>query len=149
MKDIKKRNLITKQIINAKYRTDAKKWLGLPPHPINDYHVDKLVIQVALIEDPQSEIIDFERCDLGTKYKVQKDSKGLYIKKKGTSEYLEHNERFGPVYYALQTCCQNEQCTSGLSNLKKCSQCKGRRYCSKECQVLDWTVHKNYCFFCK
>jgi len=28
---------------------------------------------------------------------------------------------------------------------KKCGKCFTRRYCSKECQKVDWTIHKKYC----
>jgi hypothetical protein len=27
----------------------------------------------------------------------------------------------------------------------KCSKCSSRRYCSRECQLLDWKDHKKYC----
>ena len=29
--------------------------------------------------------------------------------------------------------------------VKTCAQCKTMRYCSKECQVRDWTTHKEDC----
>jgi hypothetical protein len=29
--------------------------------------------------------------------------------------------------------------------LKKCSRCKMARYCSTECQGLDWKKHKPFC----
>lgn len=32
-----------------------------------------------------------------------------------------------------------------LSKTSKCSQCKSVAYCSKECQKLDWPVHKAAC----
>lgn len=31
-------------------------------------------------------------------------------------------------------------------NFKKCTRCKLRRYCSKDCQTCDWNFHKNECF---
>lgn len=33
----------------------------------------------------------------------------------------------------------------GKGNAKKCSKCLLTRYCSRECQVRDWNVHKCYC----
>jgi len=31
------------------------------------------------------------------------------------------------------------------SALMECSRCEGAQYCSKECQVVDWPRHKEYC----
>jgi hypothetical protein len=42
----------------------------------------------------------------------------------------------------LQTTCNN--CTSE-TNLKTCVKCKFVKYCSKECQINDWTEHKKVC----
>lgn len=30
-------------------------------------------------------------------------------------------------------------------HLRECSRCRGIRYCSKECQAADWSVHKQAC----
>ncbi|KAA1476070.1 hypothetical protein DENSPDRAFT_842959 [Dentipellis sp. KUC8613] len=34
---------------------------------------------------------------------------------------------------------------SGRADLRQCSGCKSRRYCSKECQRKAWPAHKNGC----
>ncbi|CAE8614457.1 unnamed protein product [Polarella glacialis] len=31
------------------------------------------------------------------------------------------------------------------TQLKSCSVCKGAKYCSKQCQVADWKIHKKHC----
>ena len=30
-------------------------------------------------------------------------------------------------------------------HLRECSRCHGIRYCSKDCQAADWSVHKPAC----
>ncbi|KAK0484892.1 hypothetical protein IW261DRAFT_865427 [Armillaria novae-zelandiae] len=39
-------------------------------------------------------------------------------------------------------CNKNE---SDASNIKQCSSCKARMYCSRECQLADWPTHKSEC----
>lgn len=29
--------------------------------------------------------------------------------------------------------------------ISACSHCTGRRYCSKECQLMDWPIHQKWC----
>ena len=46
--------------------------------------------------------------------------------------------------------CWNPQCsipdrTVERSKAKYCSRCRSVTYCSRECQVADWTEHKPYC----
>lgn len=37
-----------------------------------------------------------------------------------------------------------EKCHS-TENLRECSKCHHAAYCSRECQVADWSTHKNLC----
>jgi len=30
--------------------------------------------------------------------------------------------------------------------MKRCTRCKNRWFCSRECQVLDWKTHRDHCF---
>lgn len=39
----------------------------------------------------------------------------------------------------------NGICVCGKPAEKVCGRCKERRYCSRECQVSDWDVHKTDC----
>jgi hypothetical protein len=45
-----------------------------------------------------------------------------------------------PIY----TCC-NPNCNEMSNTMKKCQQCKKARYCSRECQKADWSVHRMRC----
>ncbi len=36
-------------------------------------------------------------------------------------------------------------CNISAPNLKKCGRCKDIYYCSRECQVVNWTKHKPNC----
>ncbi|KAK0236398.1 hypothetical protein EDD85DRAFT_840489 [Armillaria nabsnona] len=47
-----------------------------------------------------------------------------------------HREKFCAV------CNKNE---SDAPNIKQCSSCKARMYCSRECQLSDWPTHKSEC----
>lgn len=45
-----------------------------------------------------------------------------------------------------------EVCEKNGVKLKVCSKCKSVRYCSEECQLLDWEHHRDICKpsnFCK
>ena len=43
--------------------------------------------------------------------------------------------------------CRRDKCTSTVnSKFKKCGNCKQARYCSRECQVADWSDHKTTCY---
>lgn len=37
--------------------------------------------------------------------------------------------------------CRNKDST----NMSKCSKCKTAKYCSKRCQLMDWSEHKKWC----
>ncbi|EGN92295.1 hypothetical protein SERLA73DRAFT_191328 [Serpula lacrymans var. lacrymans S7.3] len=38
------------------------------------------------------------------------------------------------------------KCSQGDSTpMMRCSKCKNRLYCSKECQIADWFSHKEHC----
>ena len=41
--------------------------------------------------------------------------------------------------------CQHCSKSSEVQKLLKCSRCKAARYCNKECQRLDWKVHRHQC----
>ncbi|CAM9429794.1 unnamed protein product [Chrysoparadoxa australica] len=42
--------------------------------------------------------------------------------------------------------CANDLCNgSELDDFLRCSRCKTTWYCSKECQKLDWRIHKKHC----
>ena len=44
------------------------------------------------------------------------------------------------------TTCGKNPAQAGVTNLKKCSSCKGVvRYCSRHCQQADWPQHKLVC----
>jgi hypothetical protein len=36
-------------------------------------------------------------------------------------------------------------CGNMMVRMKKCKQCKVAHYCSKECQIADWKMHKEKC----
>lgn len=39
-------------------------------------------------------------------------------------------------------CCT---CLKTATKILKCSRCKAAYYCSKQCQLKDWSVHKKFC----
>ncbi|KAH0834240.1 hypothetical protein J3R83DRAFT_11557, partial [Lanmaoa asiatica] len=41
----------------------------------------------------------------------------------------------------MDTCARCHQ----QDQLKLCSRCHAVKYCSKECQISDWKVHKSIC----
>ena len=45
----------------------------------------------------------------------------------------------------IQLKAKPEKCFCGKDGISKCSKCKGKFYCSKECQRLDWSTHKKIC----
>lgn len=41
---------------------------------------------------------------------------------------------------------KDKSCVCGQEmNLKKCAKCRQRFYCSKSCQIQDWTKHRKEC----
>ncbi|KII87065.1 hypothetical protein PLICRDRAFT_55103 [Plicaturopsis crispa FD-325 SS-3] len=46
---------------------------------------------------------------------------------------------------ALQACSRSECVKYDDDTMKRCSGCLGPLYCSKECQRLDWPLHKHIC----
>ncbi len=44
---------------------------------------------------------------------------------------------------ARERCC--DVCGIVVAKLLQCSKCKGRRFCSRECQTADWPSHKKDC----
>ncbi|KAJ6601895.1 hypothetical protein DFH09DRAFT_500742 [Mycena vulgaris] len=45
----------------------------------------------------------------------------------------------------LETTCISCAKTLNRADIKVCARCKGARYCSKECQIYHWKVHKVDC----
>ena len=41
--------------------------------------------------------------------------------------------------------CYNPQCNVTSYKMKKCQQCKKARYCSRDCQKVNWSVHRINC----
>ena len=45
--------------------------------------------------------------------------------------------------------CANPKCSlpdrKAARNKMYCTQCRLENYCSRECQVADWKIHKEYC----
>lgn len=44
-------------------------------------------------------------------------------------------------------CCENGECNKKIDerDIKKCSKCEYKVYCSKECQKMGWVYHKREC----
>lgn len=36
-------------------------------------------------------------------------------------------------------------CYKDCKHISKCSKCLKRNFCSKECQIKDWKIHKLFC----
>ena len=47
------------------------------------------------------------------------------------------------IYDASIENCEALYCSNKPKQM--CSRCNYRRYCSRECQVKDWSKHKEYC----
>jgi hypothetical protein len=49
---------------------------------------------------------------------------------------------------SVKSCCRCEKMERQPDDalLKKCQRCKATYYCSKECQVADWKIHKRTCY---
>ena len=60
------------------------------------------------------------------------------------SELKKFNDRLNELYIKLKHKAKCSNCDKPNSNLK-CSKCKLVFYCSKECQVKDWSTHKLLC----
>lgn len=45
----------------------------------------------------------------------------------------------------MQVVCANRTCKKRDVPLKGCSECKAVKYCSKDCQLADWSSHKSEC----
>lgn len=42
--------------------------------------------------------------------------------------------------------CANKNCQSSVdSSLRRCGRCRAIAYCSKECQLIHWPVHREVC----
>ena len=41
--------------------------------------------------------------------------------------------------------CYSPQCNVTSYKMKKCHQCKKARYCSRDCQKVNWSVHRVNC----
>ncbi len=37
------------------------------------------------------------------------------------------------------------KCVCGKVGMQKCSRCNASYYCSRECQLSDWQIHKSLC----
>lgn len=61
------------------------------------------------------------------------------ILSKDSSPLLSLHETM-PVSFNTHTC---RHCYKHCNNL--CKSCRGVFYCGKECQSLDWPIHKHYC----
>ena len=44
--------------------------------------------------------------------------------------------------------CANSGCARVTPNMTRCDQCRQMRYCSRECQVQHWPIHKIVCMKC-
>jgi hypothetical protein len=44
--------------------------------------------------------------------------------------------------------CANSGCVRVTPNMMHCNQCRQTRYCSRECQVKHWPIHKIVCMQC-
>jgi hypothetical protein len=63
----------------------------------------------------------------------------------GAGTRLPANELIQPPLKALATKCSG--CSVGLQEdqIKRCAKCKSVFYCSRDCQVKDWSAHKLAC----
>ena len=41
--------------------------------------------------------------------------------------------------------CWNPDCNEMNHKMKKCQKCKQARYCSRECQKINWSTHRINC----
>ncbi len=57
-------------------------------------------------------------------------------------EEVKHITKLGTCYYSE---CSIPNRMPERSKTKYCSRCRTVTYCSRECQVADWTNHKNRC----
>ncbi|KAF8155020.1 hypothetical protein K438DRAFT_1987247 [Mycena galopus ATCC 62051] len=64
------------------------------------------------------------------------------IAKHGKVDNSQCKEQAAVAGYACYTCHKQ---TDDRDTLKRCGQCQGAWYCSKECQKADWTAHKKFC----
>jgi hypothetical protein len=71
-----------------------------------------------------------------------------------TNNYIRKQEQKSAREAAVETAamplasCDNPKCQAGavgVTKLKCCSRCRNARYCSTECQVAHWKVHKQSC----
>lgn len=62
----------------------------------------------------------------------------IYDRLKQTNIAQENNE-IGPLT------CFNPECTKTVVKVTKCANCIIAQYCSKECQIKDWPIHKPEC----
>ncbi len=62
-------------------------------------------------------------------------------------QHLNHlNRNHKTSIFDSEDCCpNNDKCICGKTGLNRCSRCKTKSYCSKECQKADWSSHKKVC----
>jgi hypothetical protein len=82
-----------------------------------------------LLMEIETVLNDLKTSKEGTEYGV--DSSLYFIPKIENVEYL--------IF------CQNLICRKKLHQIFRCSKCQLTYYCSKECQLLDWKIHKFDC----
>lgn len=80
---------------------------------------------------------------------IEKDEELLwdYKMKPGTIESIRAEGILFTDYSPKHACykCGKDEIAVGR-NLSMCKKCETAKYCSRECQVDDWKLHKMYCF---
>jgi hypothetical protein len=66
---------------------------------------------------------------------------------KRETKLCEKGKELMPKLLEPTQLCRRDKCANRVdSKFKKCGNCKQARYCSRECQVADWSDHKTTCY---